>query len=138
MSEARVEKVPDKKMRHSETRDRIYELLCASDMHPSAEMIYYALKNENPSLSLGTVYRNLRQLEEMGLVTRVTSVNDKERYDANTMDHVHFVCSECERVIDLHPADIESIMKSCAHFYGVRAERISIVLGGVCQNCTTK
>ena len=72
MSEARVEKVPDKKMRHSETRDRIYELLCASNMHPSAEMIYYALKDENPSLSLGTVYRNLRQLEEMGLVTRVT------------------------------------------------------------------
>ena len=85
----------EKKMRNSTTRNSIYSYLCGTKEHPSAEMIYIDLKAENPNLSLGTVYRNLNQLEEIGRVVRVTTVNNHERYDANCDDHVHLVCSKC-------------------------------------------
>ena len=62
------------KMRNSATRNSIYQYLCRTKEHPSAEMIFNDLKGDLPNLSLGTVYRNLKQLEEIGRVIRVTTV----------------------------------------------------------------
>jgi len=126
----------DKKLRRSVIRDRIYGYLCSTKEHPSAEMIYDALKDEYPDLSLGTVYRNLKQLEELGKVIRVTSVNDRERYDAFCGDHAHFVCDRCCRVLDMPHADMEKIKKACNLPDGVGSTRMSIVLGGVCADCS--
>ena len=66
----------DKKMRNSATRNSIYEYLCGTKAHPSAEMIYLDLRENNPNLSLGTVYRNLNQLEAMGKVIRVANYDN--------------------------------------------------------------
>ena len=85
----------EKKLRHSHQRERIYQYLCASMEHPSAEMIYDALRCEIQGLSLGTVYRNLKLLEGLGKVRRVASYQNSERYDACCGDHAHFVCSQC-------------------------------------------
>ena len=50
--------------RYSRQRELIYEAVLGSDQHPTAEMVFQWLKPENPSLSLGTVYRNLNLLTE--------------------------------------------------------------------------
>lgn len=126
----------EKKMRNSTTRNSIYSYLCGTKEHPSAEMIYIDLKAENPNLSLGTVYRNLNQLEEIGRVVRVTTVNNHERYDANCDDHVHLVCSKCGRVIDLMDADINAIIKGCNLNGGTKINHIKIVLEGTCDVCS--
>ena len=124
------------KLRNSATRNSIYEYLCGTKAHPSAEMIYNDLKGDLPNLSLGTVYRNLKQLEELGRVIRVTSVDNHERYDANCEDHVHFVCERCGRVIDLMDADINAAKTACNLSGGAKVKRIQIVLNGICENCS--
>ena len=53
-------------MRYSRHRQRIYQYVCASAEHPTAQMVYDALRCEDPRLSLGTVYRNLNQLADAG------------------------------------------------------------------------
>lgn len=84
-----------KKMRNSATRNSIYEYLCGTKAHPSAEMIYLDLRVKNPNLSFGTVYRNLKQLEETGRIIRVCTVNNRERYDVDCSEHLHFACAKC-------------------------------------------
>ena len=101
------------KTRHSDVRDKIYEYLCGTKAHPSAEMIFNDLKSVLPQLSLKTVYTNLRFFEERGQVIRVANVNGIERYDANCEDHVHLVCDECGAVIDIMDADIKKVKKAC-------------------------
>ena len=64
-----------KKLRYSDMRNTIYKYLCGTKEHPSAEMIYLDLRETNPNLSFGTVYRNLKQLEETGRIIRVSTVN---------------------------------------------------------------
>ena len=54
--------------RYSRQRELIYDVLLHSREHPTAEMVYKLLKPEHPSLSLGTVYRNLNQLVEEGTI----------------------------------------------------------------------
>ena len=56
----------EKKLRYSRQREMIYQYLLTSEEHPSAETVYNDLKPEMPELSLGTVYRNLKLLEELG------------------------------------------------------------------------
>ena len=124
------------KMRNSTTRNSIYQYLCGTKEHPSAEMIYNDLKGDLPNLSLGTVYRNLKQLEEIGRVIRVTSVDNHERYDANCEDHVHLVCERCGRVIDIMDADINAAKAACNVSGGAKIKHIHIVLNGTCESCS--
>ena len=122
----------EKKMRNSVTRNSIYENLCSTKEHPSAEMIYLDLRESNPHLSFGTVYRNLKQLEETGRIIRVSTVNNRERYDANCSDHLHFACEKCGRVIDLMDADMATAVTACG-----LPNRIKIrCIYGICEVCS--
>jgi Fur family peroxide stress response transcriptional regulator len=106
--------------------------------HPSAEMIYEDLKKIEPNLSLGTVYRNLKLLEELGMVRKVTNVNNVERYDAMTYDHIHFVCDECGSVFDLPNFDNEVIKEKFSNEVGGEINWVNIILGGKCKHCREK
>ena len=86
--------------RASKKRQAIYDALCATKKHPSAEQLYFELKNRIPDLSLGTVYRNLGVLMQDGLVISVGNVGGQERYDANVTPHAHFICTCCGKVDD--------------------------------------
>ena len=44
----------------SRKREAIYQTVCDTKVHPTAEWVYEALKPVYPDLSLGTVYRNLK------------------------------------------------------------------------------
>ena len=128
----------EKKLRHSHQRDMIYNYMLATKEHPSAEMIYEDLKKIEPNLSLGTVYRNLKLLEELGMVRKVTNVNNVERYDAMTDDHIHFVCDECGSVFDLPNFDNEVIKEKFSNEVGGEINWVNIILGGKCKHCREK
>ena len=130
-----MEAVTTKKIRHSDVRDKIYEYLCGTKAHPSANMIYNDLKPSIPKLSLGTVYTNLKLFEDLGQVIRVANVNGFERYDADTSEHVHFVCDECGVVIDIMDADIKKAKKACQAGQA-KIKNIQIVLHGTCERCS--
>ena len=130
-----MEAVKTKKIRHSDVRDKIYEYLCGTKTHPSANMIDNDLKPSIPKLSLGTVYTNLKLFEELGQVIRVANVNGFERYDADTSEHVHLVCDECGAVIDIMDADIRKAKKACQAGQA-QIKSIQIVLHGTCENCS--
>ena len=123
--------------RNSKTRNEIYRYLLGTKEHPSADTIYRALRPSIPTLSLGTVYTNLKLFEEQGLAIRVANVNGNERYDANTSDHVHLVCDCCGAVIDIMDADIDTAKSACS-VGNVKINSIKIVLHGVCENCSVK
>ena len=125
----------EKKLRHSHQRDMIYNYLISTKVHPSAEMIYEDLKKVEPSLSLGTVYRNLKLLEELGMVKKVTSVNNVERYDAMTSDHIHFVCDKCGAVMDLPEFDQDLFKEKFGNSAYGSIEWVNVILGGTCSKC---
>lgn len=126
-----------KKTRNSETRNRIYEYLLGTKSHPSAYMIFQDLKPSIPSLSMGTVYNNIKHFEEHSMIINVANVNGTERYDANTSDHVHFVCDCCGAVMDIMDADMDTVKSACS-VRNAKINSIKIVLHGVCEGCSVK
>ena len=89
------------KRKNSKKRAAILDALASVTEHPTAEMLYNALKNDYPELSLGTVYRNLTLFKNQGKAVSIGTVNGVERFDGNTAPHVHFICNGCSAVISL-------------------------------------
>lgn len=85
--------------RFSHQREQIYEAVCATDTHPTAEMVYERLKPAMPRLSLGTVYRNLRQMAAEGRLVELEG--PVARFDADLSPHTHFRCQRCGAVSDV-------------------------------------
>ena len=128
----------EKKLRYSHQREMIYQYLMGTQEHPSAEMVYDALRSEIKGLSLGTVYRNLRLLEDLGKVRRVASYNGTERYDACCGDHVHFVCQNCGAVHDIAEAELEQVRGAINLPEGYQLGQLNLTISGLCPECLNK
>jgi len=124
-------------VRHSRKRDAILEYLRSTKAHPSAEMIYSDLKPQIPDLAMGTVYRNLSLFKEQGLVSSVATVKGVERFDGNTDPHVHFICADCDAVIDLMEMEIPPALSRAAEAAcGGNVHECNLCFTGLCRNCT--
>lgn len=120
-------------------RNAILSYLRQTNQHPSAETIYTDLKAEIPDLSVGTVYRNLNLFKQQGLAVSVATVSGVERFDANTDPHVHFICTDCDAVIDLHemqtPQSLCTAAESCM---GGSVTGCQLSFTGQCRECLAK
>ena len=90
-------------MRSSHQRDAILEYLRSERAHRSATQVYDAVREKIPNISLGTVYRNLGQLVEMGAIITVETDDKFVYYDGYAKPHTHFVCKRCKKFTILKP-----------------------------------
>ena len=88
-------------MRYSQQRELIKEIVRGTNCHPSADWIFNQTKKIIPNISLGTIYRNLKCLEEEGEMNTIYDGNIA-RYDWNTESHEHLKCKECGDIVDVH------------------------------------
>lgn len=124
--------------KHHRKRDAILDYLWQSKAHPSAETIYTDLKNQIPDLAMGTVYRNLTLFKQQGLATSVATVSGVERFDGNTAPHVHFICTDCDAVIDLNEMEVpDSLRSMAASCCGGQVEGCNLSFTGLCRGCAT-
>lgn len=80
-------------MKYSRQRAAILSFLQSRRDHPTAETVYTSVKEAFPNISLGTVYRNLNQLAEAGMIAKHSfGVLNIDHFDFNTSPHYHFVC----------------------------------------------
>lgn len=117
-------------------RNAILTCLQATHQHPSAEMLHEMLSQEHPDISLATVYRNLARFKEQGMIQSLGMVNGVERFDANTMPHVHFICNRCAAVIDLPEIAVPDQLCSTAESAtGGSVTECQLSFAGICQSC---
>ena len=121
--------------RYSHQRERIYEAVCATKEHPTAQMVYDALREEMPKLSLGTVYRNLHQMAEEGRLRELEGVI--ARYDADLARHTHARCLCCGRVSDLKMPYDDMLDRTAAE-EGWNISGHGLIFSGVCPACAGK
>ena len=117
-------------------RNAILETLRMTDTHPSAEMVYEMLRKEHPDISLATVYRNLSRFKSQGMIQSIATVRGTERFDANTDPHVHFICTECDAVLDLPqiqvPQELSCSVEQCS---GCNVQNCQLTFTGLCGSC---
>ncbi len=122
-------------LKHSRQRDMIKEFLMTRKDHPTADVVYMNVRQQNPNISLGTVYRNLTLLADIGEIARLRVGDGVDHFDADTSPHYHFICSQCGSVIDLEMDNIDDIIDvASAHFNGQIAGHVTYFYG-TCNCC---
>lgn len=121
--------------RFSRQREQIYQTVCATAEHPTAEMVYEHLKPQMPRLSLGTVYRNLRQMAQEGRIMELPG--PVARFDAVTQPHTHFRCVRCGAVSDL-PIAYDASLDALTSGDGRVVEYHSLCFFGLCPACAAE
>lgn len=121
----------EKNLRMTKQKRIIMEVLRSTKSHPTADWIYEQAKKQLPDLSLGTVYRNLNLLKNMGEIMELNYGSTYSRFDGNPKNHYHFHCQECGKVYDLdispelyldqYAGDIKGheILSHRLEFYGI-------------------
>jgi Fe2+ or Zn2+ uptake regulation protein len=120
--------------RVTKQRKAIFLALQGDKSHPTAEEIYRRVKEQLPSISLATVYRNLKLLSQEGLIQEVTTGDGPSRYDFQTHDHYHFVCDRCERVFDVE-LQVQSQFQRHLSRQGFAVRSHDLVFHGFCPAC---
>ena len=116
-------------------RTEILRELAGTEEHPDAETIYARVRKRIPAMSLDTVYRTLRMLEGKGVISRVGSIKDSTRFDANTDRHHHFVCCECGMIGDFYSDMLDRfpVPREVAEMGSV--DGVYVELRGRCRKC---
>ncbi len=125
-------------MRYSKQRELVRKAVRNNGCHPTADQIYKMVKKGSPSISLGTVYRNLNQLVEAGELLRVPVYGSRDCFDHNTHEHLHFRCEVCGTCVDLPEEDSRQIMRVLARTgrrTGMEIHSSALLLQGVCSAC---
>lgn len=90
----------------------IYQALLNTFSHPTAEEIFDSIKIQNPSISLGTVYKTLDTLVEAGLAKKVQTVNDVFRFDGKVHNHSHLYCTKTNKIIDFEDEELHDLIEN--------------------------
>lgn len=124
-------------LKYSRQRESIKNFLMQRYDHPTADTVYLHVKEEYPNISIGTVYRNLSLLSEIGEIQKI-SCDGPDRFDANTTPHYHFICKCCGSVSDIQLENVPSLDQiQAADFDGV-IEEIQLEISGTCKDCRAK
>src|SRR5699024_2407219 len=121
-------------MRYSHQRELILKEVLSRSDPPTAEQICTSLRAVCPRLSLGTVYRDLNTLVEIGKIRRVSIPGEADRFDGELGSHQHMFCRKCRSVISLPiPADqLERLVMACPD---VKIENYALTVFGLCADC---
>ena len=98
-------------LKYSRQRESIKEFLTGRTDHPTADFVYENMKQIYPNISLGTVYRNLSLLADLGEIQKLSSFGGADRFDARTVPHCHFMCTRCGRVMDVFSEHIDKALR---------------------------
>ena len=122
-------------MRYSRQRENILAALRSTRSHPTAEAIYEAVANQDPNISLATVYRNLNVLAEEGKLRKIEMADGADRFDHTCMEHYHVKCICCGAVTDVDMANVPDLLADINNTSGMQFLSFDILFKGICQNC---
>ena len=124
-----------KSLKYSRQRESIKSCLMNRCDHPTADALYTTLREQFPNISLGTVYRNLNLLVDLGEIKKIPSGDGIDHFDYDTSPHYHFVCRQCGCIRDLPMPVSETLEQEAAAFVDGTIEDHSLIFRGVCSSC---
>ena len=92
---------PEKAFRPTSQRLLVLDVVTNADRHLTAAEIFEQVRQKDPRIGYGTVYRSLHLLVEHGLIQELTFADQASRYDGRTDRHDHVHCTICGALFDV-------------------------------------
>ena len=125
-------------MRMTRQRAVILEELRNSEAHPSADQLYQMVRKKLPRISLGTVYRNLEILSELGKIQKLELSGALKRYDGDPRRHYHIRCVQCNSVVNAPLAPLNQLEDELYKTTVFEIIGHNLEFTGLCPSCSLK
>ncbi|GFI51441.1 MAG: transcriptional repressor [Lachnospiraceae bacterium] len=124
-------------LKYSRQRAAIKEYLSNTLEHPTADTVYLHIREAFPNISLGTVYRNLNLLADMGEIIKISTPDGGDRFDGRTDAHYHVVCGSCGKVFDLEVDEryMHQINELADRHFEGHIDSHTALFYGTCKDC---
>jgi Fur family peroxide stress response transcriptional regulator len=119
-------------------RMEVFRELAGTGSHPDAETLFKGVRQKIPMISLDTVYRTLWLFIDLGLVSAVGQSKERARFDANTLQHHHFVCRQCGRMQDFYSDSLNRLALPDSIEQIGTVEKTQVEVLGLCADCLSK
>jgi Fur family transcriptional regulator, peroxide stress response regulator len=121
--------------RHTQQLKVVWDAIKNETSHPTADQIYEKVRRAMPTISLGTVYRNLQKLVAEKKL-KVLTLGRTQRFDPMVDRHDHFICERCNRVYDIVVKSTEKVLSSSLPRQGFKVTAHQVTLYGICKGCS--
>jgi Fe2+ or Zn2+ uptake regulation protein len=113
-------------------RKLILDIITSSIAHMTAEEIFMKAKQLQPSIAVGTVYRNLGLMTEAGEIKRISIPNTPDRYDKTLIPHEHLICQNCRELSDITVSELKEYIEKQT---GIKILGYELNLRYICDKC---
>lgn len=120
--------------RNTRQKEVIARVVMDACDHPTADTVLERARAEMPSLSLGTVYRVLKDMVRNGEIREVVCKDAPSRFDKTTANHAHFTCVKCGKLKDVF-FDLDKFDKSVVDFDKDVVLESQLIFRGICADC---
>ena len=121
-------------------RIAIIEILVKEPGYLSPEEIWRKMKRQFNRIGLPTVYRNLEELADGNVISKITHPNRQLYYFfcGNNEHHHHFVCLSCRNVDDINFCAIHELQKEVKKKLNAQVVSHILQVNGLCKECLKK
>ncbi|NOQ30375.1 MAG: transcriptional repressor [Helicobacteraceae bacterium] len=103
--------------------------------HMNVDELYFLVSQEFPTISVATIYKNIKIMLERVFIKEVKIPKQKSVYELNKAQHSHIVCSKCNKIVDIQ-LQTEELLRSASQISNFTLNESAIVLNGVCPECS--
>ncbi len=113
-------------------KEMILSIIRESSCHLTAEEIFEAARLELQKIALGTVYRNLKELCEAGLVRKIELSGEPDRFDKTLTPHEHSICPVCKKAEDIF---LPTLASDIERAIGKKSFSYTLTVSALCCDC---
>ncbi len=124
--------------RSTHARRLLVSALFARNDHMTAEELAAAVHAEAPDVHLSTIYRNLEDLEELGVIAHAHRGHGPATYNLAGRGHGHLVCQSCSDTIDVPDSLFRALMRLAEETYGFAVDPHHTAISGRCEACSAR
>lgn len=118
MPETLLEKCLSQNIRMTSQRQVIVKVIEDSEDHPDVDLLYRRSVEVDNTISIATVYRTVKLLEEAGVIERLEFGDGRARYEESGDHHEHLVDIETGEVIEFYNEELEEMKRAIAEKMG--------------------
>ncbi len=119
------------------TRSRrvLLDVLFEASRHLNAEEIAEAVARVEPAVNMSTVYRNLEELQHLGVVVHTHLGHGPATYRLAASAHPHLYCESCGGIFHLPPAVFDELVDVASREHGFTVDANHFAIPGRCAGC---
>ncbi len=125
----------EKGLKVTSQRLAICSFILSRKDHPTAEQIFQELRDEYPTISLGTIYKTLHLLKDLRLIQELGFNNGSIRYDPDMELHVNMICSKCGKIYDYKTKNVKNLWDAILSELNVKPVGQRIDVYYECDDC---